>query len=305
MNLINHFDDLYLLTRVIEARGFSAAAQQTGIPRSRLSRRIIELEQQLGARLLHRNARRFSVTPLGEQVYRQALAMRVAAEAVESVVQEATHMPSGLVRVDISALLMGIIPSALATFAAETGIQLTMVQKGGVSALLEQHADLVFVLGSSLPNNGDVVARKLGYVRMVTVASPQLLAHREALKHSSQLQQWPCLGYTDNSGNYSWRLKDMPHGPRCASLADNLPALVGAACAGLGVAQLPLYACRDEINEGRLQVVLDTFESPPWPLYALTLSSRAVNQAVRSLLEFCRAHLNQCSQENSAWLLPA
>ncbi|MGD7119079.1 LysR family transcriptional regulator, partial [Ralstonia pseudosolanacearum] len=65
---MQRFDDLYLFTRVVEAGGFSAAERATGIPKSRLSRRIAALETQLGTRLLQRSSHRVSVTPVGSSV---------------------------------------------------------------------------------------------------------------------------------------------------------------------------------------------------------------------------------------------
>ncbi|MGD7104111.1 LysR family transcriptional regulator, partial [Ralstonia pseudosolanacearum] len=81
---MQRFDDLYLFTRVVEAGGFSAAERATGIPKSRLSRRIAALETQLGTRLLQRSSHRVSVTPVGEAVYRHAREMADASAAIEA-----------------------------------------------------------------------------------------------------------------------------------------------------------------------------------------------------------------------------
>src|SRR5690348_15890380 len=99
MDRINNLGDLYLFVQVIEAGGFSAAATRMGTTCSLLSRRLIALEQRLGARLLHRNARQFALTATGERVYRHASAMCEAAIAAEqaAISQDPTR---GLVRIE-------------------------------------------------------------------------------------------------------------------------------------------------------------------------------------------------------------
>ena len=102
---MKRFDDLYLFTRVVEAGGFSAAERATGIPKSRLSRRIAELETQLGTRLLQRSSHRVSVTPVGEAVYRHARDMADASAAIEALAGAARSEPAGVLRVGTSPLL--------------------------------------------------------------------------------------------------------------------------------------------------------------------------------------------------------
>lgn len=78
---IEDINDLYLFARVVDAGGFAAAERDTGIPKSRLSRRIAGLEKQLGVRLIHRSAHAFSVTDTGQGVYRHARAIADEAQA--------------------------------------------------------------------------------------------------------------------------------------------------------------------------------------------------------------------------------
>jgi DNA-binding transcriptional LysR family regulator len=101
---IEDINDLYLFARVVEAGGFAAAERDTGIPKSRLSRRIAGLEKQLGVRLIHRSAHAFSVTDAGQGVYRNARAIADEAQAAVATVAEALNEPSGLVRISTSTL---------------------------------------------------------------------------------------------------------------------------------------------------------------------------------------------------------
>jgi len=92
-------NDLYYFVRVVDHGGFAAAARKTGIQKSRLSRRIQQLEARLGVRLLNRSSRRFSVTELGREYYERCVAVLVRAEAADQVIAQMQAEPRGIVRV--------------------------------------------------------------------------------------------------------------------------------------------------------------------------------------------------------------
>src|SRR5688572_33111361 len=97
MMQIEDINDLYLFARVVEAGGFAAAERSTGIPKSRLSRRIAGLEKQLGARLIQRSAHGFHVTDVGQSVYKHARAMAEEAQSGVEIVTETLNERSGWV----------------------------------------------------------------------------------------------------------------------------------------------------------------------------------------------------------------
>lgn len=92
-------NDLHYFVRVVDHGGFAAAARKTGIQKSRLSRRIQQLEARLGVRLLNRSSRRFSVTELGREYYERCVAVLVRAEAADQVIAQMQAEPRGIVRV--------------------------------------------------------------------------------------------------------------------------------------------------------------------------------------------------------------
>ncbi len=94
-------NDLYYFAMVVEHGGFAAAERALGIPKSRLSRRISQLETDLGVRLLQRSTRRFAVTDVGMSVYRHAQTMLTEAQAAREVVDRLSAEPRGVVRVSV------------------------------------------------------------------------------------------------------------------------------------------------------------------------------------------------------------
>lgn len=284
--------DLYLLTLVVEAGGFSAAAQRAGTTKSRLSRRIIELEERLGAQLLHRNARRFSITAVGEQVYRQALLIREAAAAAELAANEAKGSPGGHVRVHADSRLLPLLEDMLEGFSRlRPHTRMSAIQgDDGVDALLEQRADIVLCMDETLPDSADIVARALGSVHHVLVASPRLLAQADRPDHPDQIPDQQYLSHTAAPPS-----RQHAHASRRRSstrfTSNNASTLLAAAKAGMGYARLPLYLCHMDIQQGGLRRVFESHAMPPQPLHALTLQERAMSQAAISFVQFARRHL--------------
>lgn len=293
MDQANNLTDLFLLVRVIEAGGFSAAAAQVGTTRSLLSRRIIGLERRLGVRLLHRNARQFAVTAVGERVYRQALAMCEAAAAAERAAAF-SGVASGLVRVDADGLLAALVAGMVPPFAAaHPGIRLALSADGGsVEALLRQQVDVILTMREALPDSADIVARSLGSMRLVVVASPELLQCLGHPTHPDQLDDEHCLSYVGGDMPGEWILRGVAPRRRQVRLASaDLAALLAAARASLGFVQLPLYACLDDLADGGLCPAFEAHEPPPLPLHALTMPGRAVSEATLSFIRFVRQRL--------------
>ena len=98
---MNDLNDLYYFAAVVEHSGFASAERALGIPKSRLSRRISQLENDLGVRLLQRSTRRFAVTDVGQSVYRHAQSMLEEAKAAREVVDRLSAEPRGVIRVSV------------------------------------------------------------------------------------------------------------------------------------------------------------------------------------------------------------
>ena len=94
-------NDLYYFAAVVDHGGFAAAERALGIPKSRLSRRISQLETELGVRLLQRSTRRFAVTDVGNSVHRHAQSMLAEAQAAREVVDRLSAEPRGVIRVSV------------------------------------------------------------------------------------------------------------------------------------------------------------------------------------------------------------
>ncbi|AJE20970.1 LysR substrate-binding domain-containing protein [Azotobacter chroococcum] len=300
MDTLNNVSDFYLLVRVIEAGGFTAAAAETGIPRSRLSRRIIELEQRLGVRLLNRSTRSFAMTSTGEQVYRHALGILAATEAAEGAAREVQGGPSGLIRLAVPSLLQEVLGELLLSFSSsQPKVRLALGLHNNHTELSLQRHDLLLYLEGQPPDSADIVAHPIGQVHFVTVASPELCKRLGHLRHPDELDDRNCLGFGPPQAIRPWLLRNAA--PRLLRQAcfssDNLPLLLDAARQGLGLAHLPFYACAGDLASGRLVRLFEAHEPPALPLLALTPPHRAMTPAIRALIQFIRSNLEELQEQ--------
>jgi DNA-binding transcriptional LysR family regulator len=119
MGLMLNLNDLYYFVQVVDHKGFTAAARALKVPKSSLSRRVIELERQLSARLINRTSRNFAVSDVGQELFEHAVAMLAEARSAEDVVRRRVAEPSGPVRfTTVIAIAQFVLPDLLPRFMA-------------------------------------------------------------------------------------------------------------------------------------------------------------------------------------------
>ena len=170
-------NDLYYFAMVVEHGGFAAAERALGIPKSRLSRRISQLEGEMGVRLLQRSTRRFAVTDVGMSVYRHAQTMLAEAQAAREVVDRLSAEPRGLVRVSVPvSLAQQQLPRLLPRFLEQyPQVRLQLHVGNRRVDLINEGFDVALRVRSRLDDDGSLVMRSFGQVRELLVASPGYL----------------------------------------------------------------------------------------------------------------------------------
>src|SRR5688572_10748248 len=290
---IDDINDLYLFARVVEAGGFAAAERDTGIPKSRLSRRIAALEKQLGVRLIHRSAHAFSVTDVGQGVYRHARAIADEAQAAVATVAETLNEPSGLVRISTSTLTAELhLAGWLGEFISRyPKVRVALELSNRFVDLLDEGIDVAIRFSTAPLGSADIVARQLGVSRMALVASPALLAKHGTPADMSDLPKLPALGQGTLESIRPWMFKapdgsTITHHPEARFVVDNIIALREAAIQGAGIIQLPWDACRDAVERGELRVLLVQYPSVGTGIYCIYSSRVGMPAAVRALVNF-------------------
>jgi DNA-binding transcriptional LysR family regulator len=284
-------NDLYYFAAVVDHGGFSPAARAIGIQKSRLSRRVLHLEERLGVRLLNRSSRRFSVTDIGRAFYERCAAMLVEAEAAEQIVAEVKSEPRGVVRMSC--------PTALLSFQFSELIARFMMQNPGIQVHLEGTNRRVDVIAERLDlairvrfpplEPTDLVMRRLDESYQCLVAAPGPLC--SGVKVPIDLQNHPSLDLGRPRREHTWQLHHangqvatIAHSPRLVT--DDMSVLRHAAIAGAGAVQLPTIFICDDIKAGRLIHVLPDWRPQAGIVHAVFPSRRGLLPSVRALVDF-------------------
>lgn len=285
-------NDLYYFARVVEHGGFAAAGRATGVPKSRLSRRIAVLEERLGARLLHRSTRHFSVTELGQTFYEHCRAMLIEAEAAHEAVEATRAEPAGTVRISCPVTLLHVhVGTMLADFlAAHPRVTVHLEATNRKISPINDGVDLAIrVRPPPLPDS-DLVLRVLADSAQCIVASPALVESVGRPAGPTDLAAFPSLSLGPPQDEHLWKLigpegaeASLHHQPRLVT--GDMVALRSAARAGVGIVQLPTLMLREDLAAGTLVSLLPDWAPPRQIIHAVYPSRRCLLPAVRVLID--------------------
>ncbi|WP_340116303.1 LysR substrate-binding domain-containing protein [Pelagibius sp. 7325] len=288
---MQNLNDLYYFAAVVDHGGFSSAGRAIGVQKSKLSRRVLLLEERLGVRLLNRSSRRFAVTEIGREFYERCAAMLIEAEAAEQVIAEVRAEPRGVVRMSC--------PTALLSFQFGELVARFMMQYPGVEVHLESTNRRVDVIAEGLDlairvrfpplEPSDLVMRQLDESTQCLVAAPALVDG--VMKSPGDLHDLPSLDQGPPHRDHAWQLHHpdgqvatVPHSPRLVT--DDMAVLREAALAGAGAVQLPTIYIWDDVRAGRLVHVLPDWRPKAAIVHAVFPSRRGLLPSVRALVDF-------------------
>lgn len=286
-------NDMLYFAEVAERGGFAAAGRALGIPKSRLSRRVAELEARLGVRLLQRTTRQLSLTAVGEAYLRHCLAMRESAQAAQDTVDQVRAEPRGTARVTCPVTLaQTVLAQLMPVFLARNPlVRLEMQVSNRAVNVVEEGVDVALRVRTSLEDSASMVVKRLDVGRQLLVASPAQLARQGTPAALQDLEGMDMLAMSATDGRASLRLigpggreEAVQFTPRY--VADDLLTLKYAALAGTGLCWLPDYMCQDELQQGHLVAVLPQWSQPQGIVHAVFASRRGLSPAVRSFLDF-------------------
>ena len=286
-------NDLIYFAEVVDRGGFAAAGRALGLPKSRLSRRVAELEERLGVRLLQRTTRKLSLTEVGEQYHRHCVAMREDAQAAEQAVAQAQSEPRGTIRIACPVTLahstLGpVIPEFMARYPQ---VRLDVRVSNRAVDLVEEGFDVALRVRPTLDDSGSLVVKNFGRTSSILVASPQQLLRQGRPSGVADLDHMDTLNMSAHEGRATWQLvgpggiiHSFSHHPRY--VADDLQTLQLAVLQGTGICAIPDYMCQDDIRAGRLEHILPGWAPRPGIFHAVFPSRRGLVPAVRKFLDF-------------------
>ena len=284
-------NDLAYFVAVVDHGGFAAAGRVLGIQKSKLSRRVLALEERLGVRLLNRSSRHFSVTEIGRAYYERCLAVLVEAEAADQLIAQTRSEPRGVVRVSCPVGLLSFrFAPLISRFLEENpAVEVHLEATNRRVDVIAEGFDLAIRVRFPPLEPSDLVMRRLDESTQCLVASPALVAR--PLLSPADLSGLPSADQGPARRNHEWTLHhadgqtaSVPHAPRLVT--DDMASLREAALSGIGIVQLPTMAVWEDMRAGRLVAVLPDWRPRAGIIHAVFPSRRGLLPSVRALLDF-------------------
>lgn len=287
-------NNLHYFVAAVEHGGFAAASRHLGMPKSTISKHVADLEQNLGARLIQRTSRSFTLTEVGRDFYRHARAAMIETEAAEEIVRNRLAEPSGTVRVTASVptaqLYLAENLPRLAQMYPKLYLQLEVsdrfvdIVQEGFDVAVRSHF-------SPLPDSG-LIQRPVLVEPIILVAAPGYLKQRHPLQSPEQLATFD--GLLSNASTPCWTLfhaagQEVQVTTRPRMVANESTVLLSAATAGMGVVCLPERVCQPDLASGRLVRLLPEWNAGRVTTTLLMPHRRGLLPSVRASVDFLAA----------------
>jgi DNA-binding transcriptional LysR family regulator len=288
---MDRFAEFEALVAVIEAGTFSAAGERLGVAKSVISRRVSQLEQRLGTRLVHRTTRRLSLTDAGRNFYQRAVQILADLDEAEQGISRESAELRGTLKI-AAPLSFGLVhlSSALTEFLERhPAVEINLDLNDRNINLVEEGFDVAIRIGEL--QDSTLVARRLGTSRMVTCASQVYLERHGEPLHPDDLQRHIGLQYSNISYKQHWQFatrdgRMLQAQPQIRIRANNGEVLACAAAAGMGITSGPTFILGRYLEHGKLQRILLDYRRPSVGIFAVTPPGRLLPQRVQRFIEF-------------------
>lgn len=287
MKTFDDFDGLALFIRIAQAGGLASAERATGIPKATLSRRLSVLEESLNVRLVRRTKKGVVLTEQGQQLFdRSQTAFMLAEQAVAEVQDERVAL-SGTVRLSLPPdMATAVLAPTLIDFKTrypDVTIEMTLADRR--VSLIEEGYDLVVRMGPVA--DSELMFKRIATLPRTLVASPAFLSGHPDLSAPGDVEMLPALAIRRD--RIEWDLQNAQGvretvRPRIGFAANRQTILVEAACAGLGIANLPKFMIKDAITAGALVPVLPDWEPSPVEMTALWQKDRITARLIKAIV---------------------
>ncbi len=279
---------------VVDAEGFSAAARRVGRSKALLSKYVRELEDELGALLLNRTTRQFSLTEAGHTYYRTASDILKEIDNLADLVRANNSDLRGRLRITAPRTFIDAeIGQSFVDFSvAHPELSLDIVAEDRFVDLVEEGFDVAIRITKL--EDSTLIARKLDDFQLLFCASPAFLEKHGPLTHPSKLADVPCVIDTNGRNHGNWRFAESDGTSFSVAISGPLEvnsplACLRAAVAGLGVSICPDFIARPKIASGELVTLFDDYLTKDRGIYAIYPHRRYLPAKVRTFVDFLHA----------------
>ena len=292
---MDRLHELEVFVAVADAGSFAKAGNRLRLSPPAVTRAISALEDRLGARVFNRTTRSLTITEVGQRFLESAKRVLNDLDTAEKEAIGETAVPHGHLTVTASVTFGR---SALAPVVGDflnqhPRISVSVLLLDRITNLVEEGIDLAVRIGP-LPDSS-LIAKRIGTVRRVLVASPAYLAQRGKPQTPADLRLHSMIAFTGLMPNREWRFLDGRSGNSVSFMPrleiNDAVSSIAAAEAGDGISIALSYMVAEKINEGRLVTVLDDFTPPAVPVSLVYPQSRLISPKVRAFVDFATPRL--------------
>ncbi|QNW94467.1 LysR family transcriptional regulator [Acinetobacter seifertii] len=268
---MDRLQQFFIFTEVAKRQSFSEVAHRLDLPRSTVTSAIQQLETHYGVRLFHRTTRKVSLTQDGQRILPECQNLLLDYEQLEQLIQTQKQHYRGTLKISMPSRIVHqvIIPELSDFYHRYPDIHLQLNSSDDMTDLIEKGIDCVVRVGEL--DSSSLIARLIGHLVMVNCASPHYLEQYGTPEQLEDLSQHKLINYAGAVGEkqgvfvYSGGTVMMDS----ALSVNNTEAYSAAACAGLGIIQVPYYDVQDKIEQGILVEVLGAYSAASLPLNIL------------------------------------
>jgi DNA-binding transcriptional LysR family regulator len=286
---LDRLDLIQIFVRVVESGSFSATARELGVGQPAISKQIAALEAQLGAELIWRSSRTFSLTEVGREFYESSIRLLDDFEAARTRVTRAQAFPKGLVRVMASSTFsrLYITPHLGEFLSRYSDMKVELLTSNTPSNLIEDGVD-VAIYGGDLSDSSLIVS-KIAETSIATVATPEYLQKNGVPKHPSDLDQHEAVIFVQQGAPREWafehRSSRIVHQPKGRFRTNDAEQLRIAVLSHLGIANAPAWLFARELSSGSVRQLLTEYAQPK-SILALRPGGRRLAAKVRVFIKF-------------------
>lgn len=296
---MNRLEEIEAYVAVVDFQGFGKAAEKLGIAKSKISRRVSELERRLGVQLLQRTTRRQKLTDAGREFYQRATQILADLNEAEQYIADAQCDVSGRIRLTLP-LGIGVsqLAQPIAAFLEQhPGIRIDIDLNDRRVDLIEENIDLAIRIGEL--EDSSLIARKLASVNFAICASPGYLELHGEPRHPAELVDHEVLVYSNLPAGRQWSYveKGKSVNPRVKFRlsANNGEFLAAVATHGNAIVNGPLAYLQPYLDSGELLPILQSYTHPGVGMYAVYPPGRLVSRRVKVFSDALYEHFRDRS----------
>lgn len=292
----NLLDGMVIFASVVEAGAFGAAGKRLGHSASHISKSVAALEQRLGVRLLNRTTRSVSLTDDGRAYYERCQIILDVAEEASALVEQRHAEPTGTLRLTAPVSfglshLSAILPKFMERYPS---VILDVDLNDRMIDLVTEGFDLAIRIGDL--GDSSLISTRLASSRGVVVAAPSYWDEHGRPERPADLRQYRCISYSNLETPNKWTFATPSGGTETVAvpitaLCNSAELETALAVAGKGVTRLPAFTCQRELADGRLEIVLEEYETDPLGIHAVYPHRAHLSVKVRAMVDFLKHEL--------------